>query len=288
MAQGGDSLVHLGELQHMVAQLGSCSKPTPAWLISPWAMPKLCMLMSLTITSRYRSTSHISSIFPEWDDIPCPHGQSHWPGIGSSGPHHSLGLRQPATRRSPVRPDPKLGGRMGPGWFQSLQYERPLCTFLHLGLQFCSCSHLSPRSHQGSTTLLPGDLKYSNHFTTVSWRYMKTDLECYSYFYTVIYVYPCIAYIELEYTHWCGYFVASLASLQFHMHRLKFIFVAPQLVFCLKCWKKGSHIYVYSLNNTPFKTTVIYLNLMVLEVNLPHFISPESLHFSDLVRMHIE
>lgn len=109
-----------------------------------WVLqPRLCMLTSLTITSRYRSTSHISSISPQWDDIPCPHGQIHWPGIelsgphrgpspkshrmvpskpysgwwacGKVGPHHSFGLRHPATRRSPVRPDPRPGCRMGPG-----------------------------------------------------------------------------------------------------------------------------------------------------------------------------
>lgn len=52
--------------------------------------------------------------------------------------------------------------------------------------------------------------------------------------------------------------------------------------------QKWLHIYVYALNNIPFKTTVIYLNLIVWEVNLLHHISPESLHFSHLVRMHIE
>lgn len=119
-------------------------------------------------------TSHISSIFPQRDDIPCPHGQSHWPGIESSGshrgpspkshksskpysgwwacgklgPHHSFRLRHLATRHSPVRPDPRPGCRMGLGWCQALKYERPLCTFLHLGLQFCSYFHLSPRSHR--------------------------------------------------------------------------------------------------------------------------------------------
>lgn len=34
MARGGDSLVHLEEIQHMVAELGSCSKLTPAYLLT--------------------------------------------------------------------------------------------------------------------------------------------------------------------------------------------------------------------------------------------------------------
>ena len=146
-AQGSDDLVHRGELQHMAAELGRVQPLLRSFVPEP----RLCMEVSPTISSWYRSTSRTSSGFSPPNEVTFHVPMASVTRIGSLGPPpmtatqitlHQPPLnppaggeptggrahvshsgcawpgpvgKDPATRRLPACPNPMSGSRVGWG-----------------------------------------------------------------------------------------------------------------------------------------------------------------------------